>query len=61
MSLDSTNATDLIILSTMLDEVSETVNQFNATKIEMIKDKIRKIILSEGHDINDLIVGCKKK
>ena len=60
MSLDASNATDLIVCSKMLGEITLNVNQFNATKIEMIQDKIKKIISSEGHNLNDLIESCTK-
>ena len=59
MSLDRTNATDLIVCTMLLGEISENVNQFNATKIEMIQDKIKKIITDEGHNIKEQIVDCE--
>ncbi|MGK2231162.1 MAG: hypothetical protein ACI92O_000320 [Colwellia sp.] len=59
MSLDRTNATDLIVCSKILDEVLVKVNQFNATKISIIQDKINKIIQDEGHDLVELFDDCE--
>lgn len=61
MSLSKENATDLLVCANMLGEVSESVNQFNATKIEMIQDKINKIIVTEGLDLPALVIVCKEK